>query len=84
MRDDEICQDGIKLPEVWGTVQCVMVTLLKQKHGSYFKAYNVFTYVVIKSDSQNNLVHYYPMQFRDEETEAQRCKGICSRLLRES
>lgn len=77
----------MRLPEVWETIQRVTVPLLQQKCGSYCKAYNALTYVFVHLILMTTLegAHYYcPMQFRDEETEAQRHEGICSRLLRES
>ena len=44
----------MKLPKVWATTLCVIVPLLKQKFGSYFK-----TYIILRSiDPHNNLKKY--------------------------
>lgn len=59
--------------------------LLKQKL-RYFQAYNAVIYMLlhlILITTLEDVHYYYPMQFKDEEPEAPRSKGTCSKLLRE-
>lgn len=83
VRDGKICQmawNCLKSGKYSATVH-----LLKQKLW-YFQAYNAVTYMLLHLILITTLegVHYhYPMQFRDEEPEAPRSKGTCSKLLRE-